>query len=74
VVPGRVELWLDVRGIDAIPIAAAIEEIRVAAREIASTRGVTIAFDRTAAGTPIVFPQATVASLDRTARALVSAP
>ena len=70
VVPGRVELWLDVRGIDAIPIAAAIEEIRVAAREIASTRGVTIAFDRTDAGTPIVFPQATVASLERTARAL----
>lgn len=70
VVPGRVELWLDVRGIEALPITETVETIRAAGHQIAETRGVTIAFDQTAAGKPVVFPQSVVTSLDQTAHAL----
>ncbi len=70
VVPGRVELWLDVRGIAAPPIAATLAQLRREAAAIAAARAVTIAFEETAAGTPIAFAPATVAALDATARAL----
>lgn len=70
VVPGRVELWLDVRGIEGLLITETIDEIRAAGHQIAEARGVAITFDQTAAGTPVVFPEAIVTSLDQTARAL----
>jgi hydantoinase/carbamoylase family amidase len=70
VVPGYVELWLDVRGTDAILVTATIEEVRVAGQQIAEARGVTIIFEQNAAGTPVIFPEAVVTVLDRSALAL----
>jgi hydantoinase/carbamoylase family amidase len=70
VVPGRVELWLDVRGIEALPIVQTIDQIRADAGQIAAARGVTIALQETAAGTPVRFAPETIAGIDATARAL----
>ena len=70
VVPGRVELWLDVRGTDSILISETITAIRAAGERIAESRGVTIGFEQNAAGTPVSFPQTAVAALDQAARAL----
>lgn len=70
VVPGRVELWLDVRGTDSMLISETLIAIRTAADQIAEARGVTVGFEQNAAGTPVTFPQTTVDMLDQAARDL----
>lgn len=68
VVPGRVELWLDVRGTDSMLISETLNEIHAAGYRIAESRGVTIVFEQNAAGMPVIFPAATVEALDQAAR------
>jgi hydantoinase/carbamoylase family amidase len=70
VVPGRVELWLDVRGTDSLLILETIGAIREAADRIAESRGVTIGFEQNAAGIPVTFPPGVVSALEQAARGL----
>ncbi len=70
VVPGQVELWLDVRGTDQLVIAETLAEIVATGETIALQRGVTIKFSETAGGTPVRFPTELVALVDQVAQEL----
>ncbi len=53
VVPGRVEMWVDIRGIDAEDIAATARAVREAAARIADREGTRIQLETLSTDTPV---------------------
>ncbi|MDP9371274.1 MAG: Zn-dependent hydrolase [Chloroflexota bacterium] len=70
VVPGRVELFLDVRGIVPASIAATVERIRAEGQAIGARRGIALEWTELTRGTPVTFDEGVVAGVESTAWAL----
>jgi len=70
VVPGRVELQTDIRGIDQVSIDRALAFVREAARAISTRRGVEIRFEDVTRGKPVQLDESLVGLVEATARAL----
>lgn len=64
VVPGRVELWVDVRGIDVASLRETAAAITVAAEQIAEREGTRVAVERLAADTPVPMDPTIIAAIE----------
>jgi beta-ureidopropionase / N-carbamoyl-L-amino-acid hydrolase len=70
VVPGRAELWVDVRGIDEASLAETAEAIVEAARRIAAREGTRVQVETVSADTPVPMDPAVIATIEGACRRL----
>ena len=70
VVPGRAELWVDIRGIDATSLVETAAAVRIAAEGIAAREGTRVAVDTLASDTPVPMDPAVVAAIEAACRRL----
>ncbi len=70
VVPGRVELWVDIRGIDEASLAETAAAVRIAAEEIAAREGTLITADTLASDTPVPMDPGVIAAIEAACRRL----
>lgn len=66
VVPGRVEMWVDIRGIDEGSIAATVQAVREASARIASREGTAVQAKTLSRDTPVPLAPAIVGSIEET--------
>ena len=64
VVPGRAELWVDIRGIDEASLAETAAAVRAAATCIAAHEGTRVTVDTLASDTPVPMDAAVVAAIE----------
>jgi N-carbamoyl-L-amino-acid hydrolase len=69
VIPGRVELSIDLRNADAATLDAMADAVRVAASKIAADDGVSVSIEQTVHFPPCAFDPALVDSIESTAQA-----
>jgi len=70
VVPGRAELWVDVRGIDEASLAETAEAIVEAARRIAAREGTRVQVETISADTPVPMDPAIIGTIEGACRRL----
>jgi N-carbamoyl-L-amino-acid hydrolase len=70
VVPGRVELWVDVRGIDQASLCETAEAITTAAGRIAEQEGARVTVETLASDTPVPMDPTVIASIEAACRQL----
>jgi N-carbamoyl-L-amino-acid hydrolase len=70
VVPGRVELWVDLRGIDEASLADAAAAVRAATEGIAAREGTLVTVDTLASDTPVPMDPAVVEVIEGACRRL----
>ena len=70
VVPGRAELWVDIRGIDEASLAETAAAVRAAATCIAAHEGTRVMVDTLASDTPVPMDAAVVAAIEAACRRL----
>ena len=70
VVPGRAELWVDVRGIDEASLAETAEAIVEAARRIAASEGTRVQVETVSADTPVPMDPAVIGTIEGACRRL----
>ena len=70
VVPGRAELWVDVRGIDEASLAETAEAIVEAARRIAASEGTRVQVETVSADTPVPMDPAIIGTIEGVCRRL----
>ena len=70
VVPGRAELWVDVRGIDEASLAETAEAIVEAARRIAASEGTRVQVETVSADTPVPMDPAVIGTIEDACRRL----
>lgn len=70
VVPGRVELWVDVRGIDAESLSEATVAVTEAAQRIADREGTRILVERVTADAPVPMDATIIAAIETACRRL----
>ena len=68
VVPGRVEMWIDIRGIDAGSIAATVEAVSVAAARIAEQEGTRLQEETLSTDTPVPMDPTIVGTIEAVCR------
>jgi N-carbamoyl-L-amino-acid hydrolase len=64
VIPGRVELWVDIRGIDQASLSETAAAITAAAQHIADREGTRIAVETLASDTPVAMDPAVIATIE----------
>ncbi len=64
VVPGRAELWVDIRGIDEVSLAETAAAVRVAAESVAAQEGTLVTVDTVAADTPVPMDPEVLAAIE----------
>jgi N-carbamoyl-L-amino-acid hydrolase len=70
VVPGRVELWVDVRGIDSASLTETVEAIMLAGQRIAAQEGTTIRLETISTDAPVSMNPAVIATIEAACRHL----
>ena len=70
VVPGRAELWVDIRGIDETSLVETAAAVRIAAEGIAAREGTLVTVDTLASDTPVPMDPAVVAAIEAACRRL----
>ena len=70
VVPGRAELWVDVRGIDQASLAETAEAIVEAARRIAAREGTRVQVETVSADTPVPMDPTVIGTIEDACRRL----
>ena len=70
VVPGRAELWVDVRGIDEASLSETAEAIVEAARRIAASEGTRVQVETVSADTPVPMDPAVIGTIEGACRRL----
>ena len=68
VVPGRVEMWVDIRGIDAEDIAATARAVREAAARIADREGTRIQLETLSTDTPVPMDSDVIRTIEAACR------
>lgn len=68
VVPGRVEMWVDIRGIDEGSIALTVQAVREAAVRIASREGTRIQVETLSTDTPVLMNATIVGTIEAACR------
>jgi len=68
VVPGRVEMWVDIRGIDAEDIAATARAVREAAARIADREGTRIQVETLSTDTPVPMDSDVIRTIEAACR------
>ena len=70
VVPGRAELWVDLRGIDEASLAETAAAVRLAADGIAAREGTLVTVDTLASDTPVPMDPGVIAAIEAACRRL----
>jgi len=70
VVPGRAELWVDIRGIDEASLAETAAAVRVSADAVAAREGTLVTVDTLASDTPVPMDPAVIAAIETACRRL----
>jgi len=70
VVPGRAELWVDVRGIDTASLSETAEAIVEAARRIAVREGTRVQVETVSADTPVLMDSTVIGTIEEACRRL----
>src|SRR5512137_979477 len=70
VVPGRVELWVDIRGIDEASLAETDAAVRAAAESVSAREGTLVTVDTLAWDTPVPMDPAVIAAIETACRRL----
>ena len=68
VVPGRVEMWVDIRGIDAEDVAATARAVREAAARIADREGTLIQMEALSTDTPVPMDSDVIQTIEAACR------
>jgi beta-ureidopropionase / N-carbamoyl-L-amino-acid hydrolase len=68
VVPGRVEMWVDIRGIDAEDVAATARAVREAAARIADREGTRIRLETLSTDTPVPMDSDVIRTIEAACR------
>jgi len=68
VVPGRVEMWVDIRGIDAEDVAATARAVREAAARIADREGTRIRLETLSTDTPVPMDSDVIQTIEAACR------
>jgi N-carbamoyl-L-amino-acid hydrolase len=70
VVPGRAELWVDIRGIDQASLSETVEAVIEAARRIAAREGTRVQVETISADTPVPMDPAIIGTIEGACRRL----
>jgi len=70
VVPGRAELWVDIRGIDETSLIETAGAVTAAAERIAAREGTRVAVDTLASDTPVPMDPGVIAAIEAACRRL----
>jgi len=70
VVPGRAELWVDIRGIDETSLVETAAAVRITAEGIAAREGTLVTVDTLASDTPVPMDPVVVAAIEAACRRL----